>query len=139
MKIKRKTGIKSIIPVSSMSDIAFLLLIFLMLSSIMNMKKGPTINPPFAKEVSTPEERQKFEIIVDQNGNYFHEGSYRLAEEITTIFSSRVLANPQLMVEISADENTTYDKIDTLKDALQAAEAYSLLFVSKKIKDEPKP
>lgn len=133
MNIKRKTKIKNIIPVSSMSDIAFLLLIFLMLSSILNMKKGPTVNLPEAGTIQRPAEQQKYEISIDKNGNYYFEDSYLTENEITSIFSGNILLYPDLYVQISADELCKYDMVDKLIKALQAAECYRLLFVCNKI------
>lgn len=132
MNVKRKTSIKSIIPVSSMSDIAFLLLIFLMLSSILNMKKGPTITPPKAKEISTPEDARKYSIIIDKKGSVFLEDRYVTASEVTSFFSAQLLTYPNLFVLINADEEVTYDKVDVVVKALQEAKAFRLLFVCEK-------
>jgi biopolymer transport protein ExbD len=132
MKIKRKTSIQNLIPVSSMSDIAFLLLIFLMLSSILNMKQGPDIQLPRAQEISAPREVKKFDILIDRQGNIFFEGQYRLADEITRIFSARVGEFPDLYVQISSDRDTEYEKVDQVVKALQEAECYRLLFITDK-------
>lgn len=137
MKIKRKTRIQNIIPVASMSDIAFLLLIFFMLSSMANLKKGPTIENPKAKQISAlPDTIKKFEIMVDKQGLIFFEGMYRTPEEITNFFTTRIIQYPNLYIELNADEATEYEKIDSVIKALQQAECYRILFVCKKIKKE---
>jgi len=136
MKVKRKTSIQNVIPVSSMSDIAFLLLIFLMLSSILNMKQGPKIQTPQAKEISTPKEAQKYELIVDKNGSYFFEGNYVTLDSLTTVFSERILIYPDLFVEINGDISTEYQYIDSAVKALQDAKCYRVLFICEKLKKE---
>lgn len=136
MKIKRKTSIKNIIPVSSMSDIAFLLLIFLMLSSIVNMKKGPQISLPKAKELSKPKKALKYDLSIDKNGNIFFEGTYINTEKLSLIFSERILSSPNLFVQINADEDTHYEKVDAVIKALQAAKSYKIIFVCKKLEKE---
>ncbi len=139
MKIKRKTKIKNRIPVSSMSDIAFLLLIFLMLSSILNMKKGPNVVLPKAQEISLPEEARKYEITVDKNGNYFFDGNYLPLAEITAFFSAEINIYPNLYVQISADQNSEYEVVDSLVKALQDAKSYRFVFVTDKLKNGGTP
>ena len=136
MKLKRKTSVKSVIPVSSMSDIAFLLLIFLMLSSILNMKKGPKINTPKAQEISTAQDVRKFDLTIDKNGNVFFEGSYVTAEDLTNTFNERIVMYPNLFVQINADEQTEYNAVDKVIKALQNAGCYRLLFICDKLKKE---
>jgi len=139
MRVQRKTRIESVIPVSSMSDIAFLLLIFLMLSSIMNLKKNIEVKTPEAKQVSTTEGVQKYEIIIDKNGNAFFDGNYILLQEITAVFSQNIDREPDLYVQINADEAATYEMVNQVIKALQDARCYRLLFICKRLKEEPKP
>lgn len=139
MRVQRKTRIESVIPVSSMSDIAFLLLIFLMLSSIMNLKKNIEVKTPEAKQVSTTEGVQKYEIIIDKNGNAFFDGNYILLQEITAVFSQNIDREPDLYVQINADEAATYEMVNQVIKALQDARCYRLLFICKRLKEEQKP
>lgn len=136
MKIKRKTKIQNMIPVASMSDIAFLLLIFLMLSSIMDMKKNIEVNTPKAKQVSTSEEVQKYEIIIDKNGTYYFEGKAVSLEHISSFFSLKILVEPNLYVQLNADEDCIYERIGLVVKTLQDVKCYRLLFISKRIKEE---
>jgi biopolymer transport protein ExbD len=137
MRFKRKTGVNDSIPVASMSDIAFLLIIFFMLSSFANLKKGPDIENPAAKNITSPPEKSRqFEITVDKNGLVFFENSYLTTEELTQIFLLRSQRFPDMYVKINADENTEYEFIDQVVKALQEANTYQLLFVCKKLRDE---
>lgn len=118
-----------------MSDIAFLLLIFLMLSSIINLKKGPNITIPKAKKISRPKSVQKYEISIDKNGNFFLEGKYVTTKEITDIFYKRAMLYPDMYVQLSADEETEYQAVNSVVKALQEARSYRILFVCKKKKE----
>ena len=64
MKIERRKRSRSFISVASMADIAFLLLIFFMVSSVLEMEKEIPINLPESR-ISKSETRKYFNIWIN--------------------------------------------------------------------------
>ncbi len=69
MKFNFKKRRYPVIPLSSTSDIGFLLLIFIMLISLINYRKEVKIEYPEAKKLQIVQEKKNFEIWIDSIGN----------------------------------------------------------------------
>ncbi|MCK5219291.1 biopolymer transporter ExbD, partial [bacterium] len=68
MKLKNGHRIQTIIPVASMSDIAFLLLIFMLLSSILAPQPPLQVDPPQVPNTAEVKEAQGTRIYLKAAG-----------------------------------------------------------------------
>ncbi len=131
MKINRSKKSKFIIPVSSMADIAFLLLIFFMLSSIMDAEKEIALKLPTSE--TTKITKDKFlNVWINRNGDYFFDDKKNDISNLKTYAQSRLISNANIKALIRADKNIPYKKIDSVLKELKNAELYDIVLVSKK-------
>ena len=131
MKINRSKKSKFIIPVSSMADIAFLLLIFFMLSSIMDAEKEIALKLPTSE--TTKITKDKFlNVWINRNGDYFFDDKKNDISNLKTYAQSRLISNANIKALIRADKNIPYKKIDSVLKELKNAELYDIVLSSKK-------
>ena len=118
MKIPRSRKPFSI-PVSSMSDIAFLLLIFIMLVSLINHRPSIQIEYPevtLAQETSTP---AKSEIWIDAAGLSYLNGAQADLSAIEAFIIDAYRSAPDTRVHIIADRTTQFEKVNAVIAILQ--------------------
>lgn len=123
MKFKR-IQVSDEIPSSSMSDIAFLLLVFFIATTIFNVEEGLTlILPP--KDSGVPKRISRKNVMVihsDARGNVFVDDKVwrnvvRLDEEVRKRYDQ----NEKLVVSIESDPASRYSTmIDILDEVKQA-------------------
>jgi biopolymer transport protein ExbD len=127
----RKQRKPFIIPVSSMSDIGFLLLIFIMLVSLINYRKEVKIDYPEARKVLRTTEEKNLEVWVDLEGEIYLDGEpadrNALEQKITNLY---ILA-PDTRVHIIADRNTPYENINKVLEIMQLLQYRVVSFVVK--------
>ena len=70
---RRRRGKKIIVPVASMGDIAFLLIIFFMVCSNFAKEAGIPVDPPRSVDVE-PVEESRFAVSVDADGAIYYQG-----------------------------------------------------------------
>ncbi len=114
------------IPSSSMSDIAFLLLVFFIATTIFNVEEGLTlILPP--KDAGVPKKVARKNVMVihsDARGNVFvgdepWRNLYRLNEEVRR----RHQENDKLVVSVESHPDSPYSVMIDILDEVKKAEA----------------
>ncbi len=118
IKLKRKKA-RPIIPMSSMSDIGFLLLIFIMLISLMNQRHEVKIEYCEAVQIEKTQESDNLEIWIDRNGAISVNGASMDLKELEGIIVSTVALEPTTRVHIIADRNTPYRYVNATVMVLQ--------------------
>jgi biopolymer transport protein ExbD len=126
MQLKKKTTGKPEIPSSSMSDIAFLLLIFFMTTTVFNVDRGPNLTLPAAEKVEKTKRKDTMSVYVDANGNVNIDGRYIALEILPEIMAEEVAANPNITVVFKADKNAEYGRLMEVFQQLQEAQAYKI-------------
>lgn len=117
MKIRSRSKASSEIPSSSMSDIAFLLIIFFMLTTVFSQEAGLKYElPDSIKEVSLDQEN--IEIFVDATGAVRIGETAVSLEEVKTTVKTTKMVKPEIFVVIKVDPKTPYvylvDTIDSV-------------------------
>ena len=131
MKVDRRKESKSIIPVSSMADIAFLLLIFFMLSSIAEVDKEIPIKLPESK-MSIQERKKYFNVWIPKEGEFFYAGKKGTLTGLTTHAQYMMISNPEVRALIRAERNIPYRHINSALEALKEGGIHNVVLVSKK-------
>jgi len=130
MKLRRKRN-NLIVPLFSTSDIAFLLLIFIMLVSLINYRKSVNIEFPIAETAKKVNVEKNLEIWVDRSGGLYFNGdpcSFAFAERgITEAFKE----NPETRVHIIADKDTPFENVHRVLSILQLLQHRLVSFVVK--------
>jgi len=130
MKIRRKRK-NFIIPLNSMSDVAFLLLIFIMLVALINYRKEIKIEYPEAKTALRTSAEKNLEVWVDKEGSIYLDGDpsdyLGLEQKISDIYRTA----PDTRVHIIADRSTPYEKINSILEIFQILQYRVVSFVVK--------
>lgn len=118
MKIKTRTKASSSIPSSSMSDIAFLLIIFFMLTTVFSQEAGLKYElPDSIKEVSL--DQKNIEIFIDAAGVVSIGETAVSLEEVKTTVKTTKMVQPDIFVVIKVNPKTPYRfLVDTIDSVL---------------------
>jgi len=112
MKLRKRIRRKPIIPINAMSDIAFLLLIFIMLLSLINYKREIKIDYAEAQNQESTQRDKNFEVWIDKVGTAFYKGKMIDDDELLKIAKQKYLKYPDLRFHIIADKNVKYRKVN---------------------------
>ena len=131
--LQRKSKASQEIPSSSMADIAFLLLIFFMVSTVFQKDKKREILWPEAEASEKIDEKQKdiLNIWVEQNGDvYINDLQWSMDQVRSVVRPLYLESQQQLVVSIRSDQNAPYRYIDLVQKELQAAGALRVVFAA---------
>ncbi len=130
--LQRKSKASQEIPSSSMADIAFLLLIFFMVSTVFQKDKKREILWPEAEASEKIDEKQKdiLNIWVEPNGDVYINDLQWQMDEVRTVVRPLFGENTNLVVSIRSDQNVPYRYIDLVQKELQAAGALRVVFAA---------
>ncbi len=131
MKIRRRTRIAPFIPINSMSDIAFLLLIFIMLISLINYKKVIKIDYPEAEYKEVTQADKNFEIWIDSNGVIYYKGYIIEMATLEGKIVDAIAQDPETRIHIIADRNTKYKNVNNIIEILKLLQHRIVSFVVK--------
>lgn len=114
-----------------MSDIAFLLLIFIMLISLINYRREIKIEYPEAESQEVTQADNNIEIWVNKRGVIFFEGEPRTLSQIEGIIADGVAEDPSVRIHILADKNTAYKYVDGILEILKLLQHRAVSLVVK--------
>lgn len=132
MNINRKRRNCSI-TTSSMSDIGFLLLIFIMLISLMNQRHEQPIEYTEALNLEKTQAEKNFEIWVMADGGVYVDGIRQTGESLEQNIAAAVVANPGVRIHVIADRNTPYRYVDSVVQILQRLQHRVVSFVVQEV------
>ena len=128
--IKNKKKSTPSIPTSAMADIAFLLLVFFMTTTIFKHEEGLEINLPRAEAAKKQKSEQLANIWVDRQGRISINDKMIFLQDIQPIMAKRLEENPQLIVSFKADNRVRYEVINSVQEELKAINAVRVSFSS---------
>jgi len=119
-----------LVPLFSTSDIAFLLLIFIMLISLINYRRVVGID---YAEAATPRRvtaERNLELWVDRAGNYYLDGKpTSLSALEASLEEARPVGDENTRVHIIADRDTPFEEVHRVIEILQLLEHRLVSFV----------
>lgn len=130
MLLKKKEKRSVEVQTSSMADIAFLLLIFFLVTTTMDMDKGiPMILPERGGEAKiNPKNIAK--ILVNATGDILFDGGLVTNAELMELIEAKLKergidseGRPKLIVSIKTDRETEYERYITVLDIVKEAGA----------------
>jgi biopolymer transport protein ExbD len=131
MKLNRSKSKNFYIPLNSMSDVAFLLLIFIMLVALINYRKEVKIEYPEAKTALRTSEEKNLEVWLDREGSIYLDGDSADLLALEGVISDLYRSAPDTRVHIIADRGTPYEKINAVLEVLQILQYRVVSFVVK--------
>jgi len=126
--LKRK---KQYIPMSSMSDVAFLLLIFIMLVSLINYRKVIKIEYPEAETAKNVSAEHNFEVWVDLSGSLYLNGNLTSLEKVEQEILETYRKAPDTRMHLIADRNTPFENVYKVLEIMQLLQYRVVSFVVK--------
>lgn len=129
-KIERQKR-KASIATASMSDIGFLLLIFIMLISLINQRHEEKIEYSEAKILEKTQVEKNLEIWIKQDGSVFVEGNQITPQNLELLIAGKIAEEPTARIHIIADRNTPYKYINDVVSVLQLLQHRVVSFVVK--------
>ena len=129
----RKSGASSEIPSSSMADIAFLLLIFFMVSTVFRRERNVPIDWTTAEATQKIDEKRKniLHLWVERDGKVFINDQVVPQENIAAVVRPIYADNRELVVAVRGDRDVPYNEINTITKQLQAAGAVRVTFATR--------
>jgi biopolymer transport protein ExbD len=116
---------------NAMSDVAFLLLIFIMLVALINYRREVKIEYPEAETAQRVSAGKNLEIWVDRAGNLYLDGAPSDAAAIERAVGETYRAAPDTRVHVIADKNTAFRDVSAVLEVLQLLEYRVVSFVVK--------
>ncbi len=117
-----------------MSDIAFLLLIFIMLISLINYRREIKIAYPEAESQEVTQADKNLEIWIKREGTIFYKGEPRSLSQIEAIVADGVAEDPSVRIHILADKYTPYKNVDGVLEILKLLQHRAVSLVVKEAK-----
>jgi len=114
-----------------MSDVAFLLLIFIMLVALINYRKEVKIEYPEAKTALRTTAEKNLEVWVDKEGAIYLDGDPADYPALELKISDLYRNAPDTRVHIIADRSTPYEKINSILEIFQILQYRVVSFVVK--------
>lgn len=134
MRIRSRSTQNQGIPTASMADIAFLLIIFFLLTLNIQVDKTQ-VELPTTVVRSEPERRSAY-ISITENGVIRVSGGEEVSvtvpspADVLSFASSVVAQNPNKEFVLKADEGVPYSYVDQVIDALKQAQARVIYLLS---------
>ena len=128
--LKRKSKAASEIPSSSLADMAFLLLIFFMVSTTFRKEQKRDVVIPEAEATQKMDDARKdvLHVFVEQDGRVFINDQLVPIEQVSDVVLPQRTDNPRLLVVLRADVDVPYQYIDAVTKELQQASAVRVTF-----------
>jgi len=130
---ERKSKASQEIPSSSLADIAFLLLIFFMVTTVFRTDKDRPIIWPQAEKAEKIDEKKKniLNIWVEESGAvYINDQNYTMEQVSDVVAPIYVQSDQRLVVSIRGDREVPYRFMDQLQKELISSGAYRVVFAT---------
>jgi len=128
----RRKRTDSEIPTASMADIAFLLLIFFLTTTVFDEEKGLPIVLPEARETVEVSQKNILHLIIESNGVVRVKAGESPQEQqvsanaVGSIWRINAAQNPNLIAAVNTAPNAPYRLMIDVLDALQTAGAQKI-------------
>jgi biopolymer transport protein ExbD len=120
MAIRRRKKPNLVLPLSSMGDIAFLLIIFFMLASNFMKTGNLELEKPAAQDLEQ-QEAAKASIMMDVDSNVWYEGQQVAVSEIESLLKPFTEKDREYLVHVSIHKDLLRKDYQPLIEAVSAA------------------
>ena len=131
MRFSRKSRVGAAVPTASMADIAFLLLVFFMVSTVFIRFRGIPVSLPEAERIEKLEMRRHVTSIwIGANGAVNIDDRAVALEEVGPTIHAKMTANPRLIISIKGDGQAEFGTISDVLQELRVVEALRVNFAT---------
>ena len=120
---KKKSRNNSDIPMASLADIAFLLLIFFLVTTTIDVDRGIGLSLPAKGEETEVRTKNITNLLINIQGEVLLDNENIAINEIARRIEQKIQENPNLIVSVKTDRETKYDVFIQVLDELKLAKA----------------
>ena len=132
----KRTKVSAAIPSSSLADMAFLLLIFFMVSTVFKTEEGLKITLPEAEMTEKAQTRRDIQHVWVNRGGTINVNDMPVSPyQMARILNETLQKNPSMVVGLRADARAPYSVINEVLDNCRIAGAYRVQFATVTEKD----
>lgn len=130
---KRKSRSESEIPTASLADIAFLLLIFFMVTTVFRKERPRDIEWVEGEATERIDEKRKniLHVWVERDGQIFINDQLVPSDQVSGVVRPLYSENRELVIAIRGDREVPYRQINAVTEGLQAAGAVRVTFATR--------
>ncbi len=119
------------IPTASTADIAFLLIIFFMLTTVFRSEFGLKITLPTAEATERIMKRRNVaHVWLDKAGRTSINDNLLDIPSVISIARDKISDNPDLIMVVRADKESEYGRVNDVLEALKEASALKITFAT---------
>ncbi|MFQ5639095.1 MAG: ExbD/TolR family protein, partial [bacterium] len=123
MLVEKKKSRSAEIPMASLADIAFLLLIFFLVTTTIDVDKGIGLTLPAKGEQTEVRSKNIANLLINEQGEVLLDDELVQLEEINNLITQKLEENDKLIVSVKTDRKTKYDVYVRVLDQLKIANA----------------
>lgn len=123
MVVEKKKERSSEIPTSSLADIAFLLLIFFLVTTTIDVDKGIGLVLPPKGEAKEISKKNIANLLINAEGKVMLDERETDIPMLKNIIREKIAQNPNLIISVKTDEKTKYRYYIQVLDQLKQANA----------------
>jgi biopolymer transport protein ExbD len=123
------------IPTESTADIAFLLMIFFITTTVLRIDAGLPLDLPRAVSVMRQPREQIAHVWLGADGRPMINDLYVRFEDVAPILGDKLRRNPALIVAVNSDRATPYEYVHRLLAELKKAETVRVSFTAEPLPD----
>jgi biopolymer transport protein ExbD len=129
----RKASVSESIPTSSMADIAFLLLIFFMVTTVFVRYRVTGIVLPKAEKIEELKKRRMISYLwVSADRRIYIDDKLAELNQVSRIFYDRRVQEPRTIVSMKCDFRAPYGLVSRVLEQLREADALRVNFATDK-------
>tara|TARA_B110000014_G_scaffold28726_1_gene18084 strand:- start:113 stop:511 length:399 start_codon:yes stop_codon:yes gene_type:complete len=122
MIIKRKRKVDEVNS-SSMADIAFLLLVFFLVTTTISMDKGISLVLPAEGNEMEVNQKNIVNILINESGKILVDEKPRMMSEMKSLIERKIGSNPNVIFSVQTHPRTKYQDYISLLDELKKGKA----------------
>ena len=123
MNIRRRVRHQSYIPTASMADIAMLLLIFFLSTTIFKAREALSVRLPGATTGERFRREQAIRVWVGPRGEVAFNDAAVPMDRVGAVLAEKLAANPGLSIALYADARVPYGTVARVLDEVERAHA----------------
>ncbi len=123
MLVEKKKSRETEIPLASLADIAFLLLIFFLVTTTIDVDRGIGLTLPAKGEETEVRSKNITNLLINAQGEVAIDGEPVAMSDVSQRIREMIVQNPQLIISVKTDRLTKYETYIQALDELKLANA----------------
>jgi biopolymer transport protein ExbD len=128
MAFRRATKKEAFIPTDSTGDIAFLLLIFFILTVVFTNETGLVVSLPRADASEEGIRDMLSNVFINEKGMVSIDDMIVRPDQVAAVMSQKLAENPFMIVAFKTDKDTPYGVVSDVMEGLKEANAVKVFF-----------